>query len=242
MFGFPFRANGKRETMDAPRTVPAVSAAQTDSGGGGLPGIPAHNLTGLNGGEPIGVDVPGVGNVRNFAYAPATARATRPHVAGEVPQPLLTELQNGALIRLIFDARRLAESRIVAISMHEVACLSCSSSGPLRHGVLRHDSECPAGRVLAALAEMGGGEKTVASLAEPASAAERDGLAEEDAGAGDFGEPWRYNVDDALGHTSIYDREGTFICRIDKADREATEWAGRITDCVNAMAPTAVSK
>jgi hypothetical protein len=94
------------------------------------------------------VDVPGVGHVHSAdcVYAGETVARGRDHVAGEVPQPLLSFVSEANFIELIFGAKQLADAQIEPTDGSEPAF--CTECGVDEHDqVIAHEPACKTGRV-----------------------------------------------------------------------------------------------
>jgi hypothetical protein len=100
-----------------------------------------------------GIDTPGVGIV----HAATCNLAGRPYVAGEVPQPLRTHVdqmdepsrdrRDVLLIGLIFESRRLAERRL-HVTPIGARCFECGGVAQSFHAEIEHMGDCPASSVL----------------------------------------------------------------------------------------------
>jgi hypothetical protein len=126
-----------------------------------------------------------------------------------------------ALIKLLFSAKRLAESRVPSNY-----CSQCGAIG--ERGLIAHAEICDAGQVLAAIVTLSGLDLSDAVCEEDAAASEV-GLRYRD----DHGEPWRAE-NPGSGSRRILDCVGTMIARTMSASpRENSDWANRIIACVN---------
>jgi hypothetical protein len=206
----------------------------------------------------VGVDVPGVGLVEDFKYPDAASFAPgRPHVAGEVPEPLrrvvrsVDEERERLLCGLLFAAAQLAKGTVGHIDLNVDdgaaarvwTCRECKRS-VYGTGAIQHKKNCRCGRVLQILDDLQAlPSLDVAQFDLPRQEIvpeEGDGAASEGIGAGgEFGEPWRVEHGDILGRTRIFDRDGVLVAKACGAAANGTrhrDLAHRIADCVNSAA------
>jgi hypothetical protein len=224
--------------MDDSSTVPAVPAAASEQfWHDGTQAYPAvHD-------QPVGVDMPGVGNVFSAPAAPVNfVQAGAHYTPGAVPPSLDRLLQDATVIQLMFAARDLAQSRLVGHTRgtDHAFCRECREC--VVSGGLSHESHCRTGRVLRMIDEL---EKlhlnSTAKEEAPASHANaraEDGIPPR---AGDLGEPWRI-ASPWQDVVHLVDRDGSLVGDIysgDGGSKLARARALRIADCVNFAAPKA---
>jgi len=176
--------------MDEPRIVSEPSAPRTELPASVLPaddypephmerptlaqledfhtdGVDARSSVPDATGDQVGVDTPGVGNVRPFVYPDAegwralSRRRGADYVAGEVPDPLRQQLareeRDRLFIKLMFAAKRLADAQILQGALNHERCTECKQSNAHDHR-LQHLGFCRVAEVLSVLADL---EKTV---------------------------------------------------------------------------------
>lgn len=235
----------------APRTYPPASSLPADNspetyverpstaqledfhtdGVDALSGVPDAT------GDSVGIDTPGVGNVRCLSVVHG-----REYVPGEVPEPLRRELlreeRNRLFIKLMYVAKRLADAQIFAGALNHEHCAECRQMNAHDHR-LQHLGFCRVAEVFSVLADLEkmGDAGIVADLTEeeiPGSDS-AVGLSELDgkplALHAAYGEPWRPG---ALSIRRVIDRESAPICTTLPESLPAAEsLRDRIISCVN---------
>lgn len=222
--------------MDATHTIQAASQPDPRSRIDSAPAVTAETTQPA---EPLYADIPGEGRV---LLGPVLAHPEREYTAGEIPPSLSRLLDHGdryeaQLIRLIYDAKNLAESRI-AHMFRTATCNECLAAASAASGTIAHFADCKTGRVLAAIAELAKASEPISIRKETAPAeGSATGPVEAESSIGYHPEPWSYRYDKVLGNASFYDRDGVYIGLMVSHSDDAKFVFDRIVDCVNSCAP-----